>query len=514
MTPAFVLIDCGVFKGTPKGSIRVKAIAEDIFLATNEEADGSGRSRLELLVVTHEHWDHISGFHESQGRATFENPKLQVGAVWLPWTEDNADSLARQLRGLKARTAKALKVAYKEMRDRGLPNDGPALRVRSALNMLGFGDDSGELGAEVPDGFDRTDGAGEALSWIKQYFRNVVRYVEPGPDPKHDGQLPGVPGVRFYALGPPKDGDLIRRLNPREKDDEAYSKTKGFAAAVESAFFAAFGVTPTDPTSDDLSSSDDPRLADEERRQSRPFDATYRVDLASKQAEEHPFFGPRYFDKNQEWRRIDTEWLAAAGQFALNVDGLANNSSLVLAIELSRSGRVLLFPGDAQIGNWLSWFGKVKYPGGDDRGKDMTWTLEDGRKVDAKDLLARTVLYKVGHHGSHNATLKRGGLEAMGTRWPDEFVAMLPVDENLARNHTTYGEMPLTSLVYDLLGRTGGRLFRSDESNLPETPARNPKLVPTILGVDDRKPLDPKKFKNRSDDPDGLYFDYTIFDDE
>ena len=120
----------------------------------------------------------------------------------------------------------------------------------------------------------------------------------------------------------------------------------------------------------------------------------------------------------------------------LNVDGLANNSSLALAIELSPNGRVLLFPGDAQMGNWLSWFGKVEYPGGEGHGKEMVWALDDGRKVDAKDLLARTVLYKVGHHGSHNATLKHGGLEAMGTRWPDEFVAMLPVDENLgAQSH-------------------------------------------------------------------------------
>ncbi len=514
--PAYVLIDCGVFKGTKGGPSRIKKIAEDIFLATNEEADGTGRSRLELLVVTHEHWDHLSGFHESQAREVFANPKFQVEAVWLPWTEDHADGLARQLRGLKANTKKFLKLAYKEMLDRAAPGDGPAERVKSALNMFGFGDDAGELLAASPDGFDRTDGAGDALTWIKEHFKKVVRFREPGPDPKHDDNLPGVPGVRFYVLGPPKDADLIRRLSPREKDDEAYSKTKALAAAVESAYFAAFGVLPGQPDAGDTSRAEDPRLADEQRRRSRPFDESYLIELTSDQAKNHPFFGARYYDSNQAWRRIDTDWLAAAGQFALNVDGLANNSSLVLAIELSPNGRVLLFPGDAQMGNWLSWFGKVPYPNGEHRGKDMVWTVENGRKVDATDLLARTVLYKVGHHGSHNATLKHGGLEVMGTRWPDEFVAMLPVDENLARNHTTYGEMPLTSIVYELLGRTGGRLFRTDESNLPETPAKNPKLIPSILGVRDRKPLKPTEFPNRSDDPgpERLYFDYTIFDED
>jgi hypothetical protein len=221
-----------------------------------------------------------------------------------------------------------------------------------------------------------------------------------------------------------------------------------------------------------------------------------------------------YYAPDHDWRRIDVDWLTAAGQFALNVDGLANNSSLVLAIELSPGGRVLLFAGDAQIGNWLSWFGKVDYPKGESHGKDMVWTLEDGRRVDARDLLARTVLYKVGHHGSHNATLKHGGLEMMGSRWPDEFVAMLSVDENVARNHTTYGEMPLTSLVYELLGRTDGRLLRTDEGIPPEASTKHQKLSPTIEGVLDRKPLEPGKFSDRKDDPSEyrLYFDYTIHD--
>src|SRR5207247_1037341 len=68
-----------------------------------------------------------------------------------------------------------------------------------------------------------------------------------------------------------------------------------------------------------------------------------------------------------------------------------NNASLVLAFELGKGGKVLLFAADAQRGNWASWTKK-------------SW--RDGDKtVQAKDLMSRTVLYKVGHHGSHNATL-------------------------------------------------------------------------------------------------------------
>ena len=66
-----------------------------------------------------------------------------------------------------------------------------------------------------------------------------------------------------------------------------------------------------------------------------------------------------------------------------------NNSSLVLAIELVASGKVLLFAADAQTGNWSSWAG-------------VNW---DDHTVHTDDLLARTVFYKVGHHASHNATL-------------------------------------------------------------------------------------------------------------
>ena len=60
-------------------------------------------------------------------------------------------------------------------------------------------------------------------------------------------------------------------------------------------------------------------------------------------------------DDNPAWRRIDTEWLYSAEQLALDMNGQTNNSSLVLAFELGKGGKVLLFAADAQRGNWLSW---------------------------------------------------------------------------------------------------------------------------------------------------------------
>ena len=58
-----------------------------------------------------------------------------------------------------------------------------------------------------------------------------------------------------------------------------------------------------------------------------------------------------------------------------------------------QNGPPLLFAADAQVGNWESW-------------QTLEWKLDDGTRVTGPDLLKRTVFYKVGHHGSGNATPK------------------------------------------------------------------------------------------------------------
>jgi hypothetical protein len=144
------------------------------------------------------------------------------------------------------------------------------------------------------------------------------------------------------------------------------------------------------------------------------------------------------------WRRIEDDWLGGAGRLALQLDSDTNNTSLALAFELVESGRVLLFPGDAQVGNWLSW-------------DPLTWTLTSGgesRTVSSHDLLASTVLYKVGHHGSHNATPREKGLELMTHR---ELVAMIPVNRQTARKMGW--NMPFPTLFRRLDAKTRGRIL-------------------------------------------------------
>jgi hypothetical protein len=73
-------------------------------------------------------------------------------------------------------------------------------------------------------------------------------------------------------------------------------------------------------------------------------------------------------------------------QIVRTLDDQMNNTSLILLFEVS--GKKLLFPGDAQIENW-------------------SWALEDSPDCQAtRSLLSEVDVYKVGHHGSLNATPK------------------------------------------------------------------------------------------------------------
>jgi len=101
----------------------------------------------------------------------------------------------------------------------------------------------------------------------------------------------------------------------------------------------------------------------------------------------------------------------------------------------------VLFVGDAQVGNWLSW---PAVTCGDEKGKEI---------------LNRTVFYKVGHHGSRNATLNTKGLELMD---PDNLVAMIPVDQVWANFSRTLGT-PRLKTPWCAGTKDQNRLLRADQ---------------------------------------------------
>ena len=186
-----------------------------------------------------------------------------------------------------------------------------------------------------------------------------------------------------------------------------------------------------------------------------PFSSRYKEKAGARSSDLEKIMR-LYRRKEDSWRTIDDDWLMQAEALALFLDTFTNNSSLVLAIELMESKKVLLFAADAQTGNWLSW-------------DKVPWV---DKNVNTDDLLARTVFYKVGHHASHNATLV-AGFEKM--KHPD-LVAFIPVhkqDPNITKKNGW--KMPAENLFVKLKEKTSNRVLQMDDDNPPEcNPTKEP----------------------------------------
>jgi hypothetical protein len=254
---------------------------------------------------------------------------------------------------------------------------------------------------------------------------------------------------RAYVLGPPRDDDkLLRQLNPSKQNSEVYlARTEDVETVMGLASIHGDGGGQNDV-------------------KDQPFTRLHWSPYPSeKKRTRHEAPSPRdeivklYRAKQSFDRSIDHEWLGSAENLALKIDGDVNNTSLALALELA-DRRVLLFPGDAQVGNWLSW-GRQTYPA-DDKPDAPTLKIED--------ILARAIVYKVGHHASHNATLRERGLELMTN---SSLVAMIPVVEETAREQKTKSSpkgwaMPYNKLYERLDQRTDGRIIRGDGNQATE----------------------------------------------
>src|SRR5664279_2914030 len=81
-----ILIDCGTL-GSKYTDVKLPDVIAEIDKTTN--------GHLHLVVATHQHQDHLSGF--SKLSSVFGAPKKQVDNVWLAWTEDPKDPDAKKL---------------------------------------------------------------------------------------------------------------------------------------------------------------------------------------------------------------------------------------------------------------------------------------------------------------------------------------------------------------------------------------------------------------------------------
>lgn len=392
-----VLIDCGVHQAQSGGSDRIRESVQDLKRVT--------QGKIDVVVGTHEHQDHLSGFPEVQ--KVFGN--RSAGEIWTAWTENEDDPFAK---GLRSKKDKALVALYGARTRMQLAGGGEqADRLGSLLGF--FGDESGP----------RLKSFGTALRALS----DKVRYLEPGAPPIElvEDQ------VRAFVLGPPRNKERLDQADPSKKDKTQvyFGAYMGLLEQVE----PALGAEPVGPFDD---------------RFSLPLEGTKAL----------PFFKKHYWadtleedlgqriDNTQEWRRIDGDWMGVATTLAMQLDEDTNNTSLVLAFELGtkkEGGPVMLFAADAQVGNWLSW-------------QDVSWSFA-GRTITGPDLLKRTILYKVGHHASHNATLNKLGLELMTSLE----LALVPTDAKMAEK-VKWGTLPWQPLLDRLTEKTKSQVVRTD----------------------------------------------------
>ena len=361
--PEHVLIDCGVH---PKGD------AKTIRRAVENVAQVTGK-RLAVVIATHAHADHISGFHAC--KELFRS--FDVGEVWLPWTENPDDKQAQR---------------YKT-KQLALTN-----RLAMHLAALRVGDASGtEKQQAALYAVQNLTGNADALQLLNSKINGgKPRYLEAGEkitDPA------GIKGLAVKVLGPPRDEKFLGQMDPPKGDRFLRLDGKATTEVDGVKPFARRWDCETDELDDEL------RL---DRR-----DVQTLVELSS-----------------------DPVGLA----FAL--DHAVNNSSVVTLF--SFAGRNLLFPGDAQYGNWAAW---INDPAG-------------------AEILRNVNFLKVAHHGSHNATPK----SALAKMEAGHFSAMV------ATQNRPWPSIPLKPLMAELNAKTQGAIVRSDQLHLAGMPD-GPKLA-------------------------------------
>ncbi|TCA23626.1 hypothetical protein E0H70_28265 [Rhizobium leguminosarum bv. viciae] len=424
----FMLIDCGVHSSVSGGPGTINAIVSDILTVTK---------RIDILVVTHEHVDHVSGFLSAAD--TFA--QLHVDEVWMGWTENPADQQARQLDKFKGQAIALLSQASLRMSAVGSSDDYMANVRDGVRSVLGF--NFGVKGERVRK---MRDEAGK----LAQTQPPV--YLEPGT---LRPAIPGLDDLRIYVLGPPRDAALLKVT---DRQSEMYSLASAVAAPIALSLEGSFALTaagdqfvddpaaPFDcnvglPLDGALSAVDDGEF----ERAAVSFLAQHYsgpLPTPARTKRQKPVH-PHVID--QSWRRIDHDWLAMSSTLAMQLDDQTNNTSVVLAFEDAKTGRVIIFAADAQIGSWLSW-------------QDLKWNVGTDI-VTGADLLARTVYYKVGHHGSQNATAQAKGLELMIS--PD-LSAFIPTNQKDAKK-VGWGEMPFHGILDVLEKKTNGRTMRADD---------------------------------------------------
>lgn len=426
--PQHILIDCGVHAGNI-GTI--DDCVQDLVKET-------GR-KLALVVATHYHADHLSGFASNYD----EFAQFEVGMVWisnrLDPKKEGATKFLAQLTSLADKLR--LKLGMRLTSLGANASEPEHLATHQALWMM-----EDALGITLGAGGGGSNA--KALKLLTEGFKNKppVRYYQGGDEPELPEALRGAITAQLLGPAPLDSGGMFSGSDNRKEQ---------YLAAVADGEF---------PDTEKFT----------------PFEKDWPAGAAS--------YPPEAFS---EYRTPGQAGAAAAANLeavlhaaqpdamlamAEAVDGTLNNQSLVILFTCQ--GKKLLFVGDAQWGNWAYWLYGRRVTG-DDPGITET----------AKEILGSIDFFKVGHHGSTNANpipaveaLNQNCASMCSTESSD-------YDPNKKRpygNPDKETEVPRTKLMEVLEKRTNNRLVRSDwipAAGVPASPEAKgelPKLPPNF----------------------------------
>jgi beta-lactamase superfamily II metal-dependent hydrolase len=366
-TAKHILIDCGVHAKDVK-SIRdaVTQMAKDC------------NSHLSLIIMTHRHADHISGF----GTCSDIFSGITVDRVWMPWFED-----------CKNNDAKAIQAGFTTL--------ATQLTARLAARSGAASEQLARMVENITGGIDTMGIAAnqKALDVLHGGFKN-----KPEHDYYHAGDTAKLPddlvaaGLTAQILGPPSDPALIKQMTNKAQQYLAGDRDSDSAAIA-------------------------------------PFAAAFRAG-----EKDYPPSAFRFHTAKEITAILKDSQPDMLEAQALAADNTLNNQSLV--VFFSFAGKNLLFAGDAQWGNWEHFL----YGGAYGTSGHTAITSE------AKAILGAIDFYKVGHHGSANATPK------------DAVAAMrLGCVGMCSTAIEAYNEVPREPLLTALRGRMNGQLARSDQ---------------------------------------------------
>jgi beta-lactamase superfamily II metal-dependent hydrolase len=414
--PVHMVIDCGVFKGTKQtGDIgSIEAAVADMVQTTG--------GKLALLMVTHRHADHIAGF--SRCDAAFR--ALSVQAVWMSIWESEYSPTAMKFQAELTRTATALQSHFAALGARASKEQDTARKYMENAT----GDGGGKGGSNA-----------KALNLLKHGFTGVVpEYYQAGSTAK----LPPAfvqAGVTAQILGPPPVADVaLMKLMDLKKGVGQYLADEQLEGTDSRAPFGPRW--EVDPLTGSSRGSKDVYGA-----------GSFREWSGDRNGENLPSAQQAHKARAEMEAAMEKAQPAAALIAAKQLNSFLNNQSLVVLFTIK--GKKLLFVGDAQAGNWEHWLFDTDSP---DKKASGTMT------ANAQQILTSLDFYKVGHHGSGNATPK-AVVEMMG-RGGHKFAAMCSTQKDVYGTEdpddaTKGTEVPRVPLIDALSAECA--LVRSDQ---------------------------------------------------